>query len=365
MTTTVQNAHAIATKAMSKSVIIGMSGGVDSSASAALLKRQGYEVVGVTMKLWNGEQADAGCCSFSAIDDAKKVADTLGIRHYVLDYQKQFQKNVIDYFVGEYKAGRTPNPCVVCNKYIKFTALSEMADELGVDYIATGHYAKIEEKDGRFLLVRPEDRRKDQTYFLYNMTQGQLSRTLFPLYGVTKDETRQIAEECGLPVSQKKDSQDICFIPDGDYVGFITRRDGSMPDGNFVDADGNVLGKHKGIMNYTIGQRKGLGIALNRPMYVVGINPAENTVVLGEDGSQMKNELCAHSVNLISVEKIDSPFECTAKIRYNAPDVPCTVYPDENGFKVEFKQPQKSVTPGQMVVLYDNNIVIGGGIIGV
>lgn len=362
MTTTVQNALVTA---MSKSVIIGMSGGVDSSASAALLKRQGYRVVGVTMKMWNGEQADGGCCSFSAIDDAKKVADILGIEHYVLDYEKEFEDNVVNYFINEYKSGRTPNPCTICNKHIKFTALLKMADKLGVDCIATGHYARIEEKDGRFLLVRPEDRKKDQTYFLYNMTQEQLKRTVFPLYGVTKEETRQIAEEIGLEVAQKADSQDICFIPDGDYVKFITWRDGNMPEGNFVDTEGKILGKHKGIMNYTIGQRKGLGIALNRPMYVIGLDTKNNNVVLGPDGTQFKDSLKAHSVNLIAFDSITEPFSCTAKIRYNAPDVPCTVYPDNDGFKVVFDQPQKSVTPGQMVVLYDNNIVIGGGIIGV
>lgn len=362
MTTTVRNAHVTA---MSKSVIIGMSGGVDSSASAALLKRQGYRVVGVTMKMWNGEQADGGCCSFSAIDDAKKVADKLGIEHYVLDYEKEFEQNVVKYFIDEYKAGRTPNPCTICNKHIKFNALLKMADKLGVDCIATGHYAKIEEKDGRFLLVRPEDRKKDQTYFLYNMTQEHLKRTVFPLYGVTKEETRKIAEEIGLSVAEKPDSQDICFIPNGDYAGFIKWRDGDMPHGNFVDVEGNVLGRHKGIMNYTIGQRKGLGIALNKPMYVIGIDPENNNVVLGPDGTQLKDNLKAHSINMIAFDQITEPFKCTAKIRYNAPDVPCTVYPDEKGFKVIFDQPQKSVTPGQMVVLYDNNIVIGGGIIGV
>ena len=362
MITTVRNALVIP---MSKSVIIGMSGGVDSSVSAALLKKQGYRVVGVTMKLWNGEQANSGCCSFSAIDDAKKVADTLGIEHYVLDYEKEFDQNVIKYFINEYKSGRTPNPCVLCNKHIKFNALLKMAEKLNIDHIATGHYAKIEEKNGRYLLVRPEDRKKDQTYFLYNMTQEQLSKTLFPLYGVTKDETRKIAEEIGLSVAEKPDSQDICFIPDGNYVDFITRRDGHMTEGDFVDTDGNILGRHKGIMNYTIGQRKGLGIALNRPMYVTKIDAINNNVVLGPDGSQLKDGLKAHSINMIAFDKITKPFECTAKIRYNAPDVPCVVYPDEDGFEVKFQQPQKSVTPGQMVVLYDNNIVIGGGIIGV
>lgn len=350
---------------MSKSVLIGMSGGVDSSAGAALLKRQGYDVVGVTMRLWDKEQAEDGCCSFSAIDDAKKVCETLGIEHIVMDLRKEFKDSVVSYFIREYKSGRTPNPCVMCNKFIKFSALMDKANELGIDCIATGHYAKIEKRDGRFLLVRPEDRRKDQTYFLYNMTQEQLSRTLFPLYGITKDETRETAEKLGLSVSQKPDSQDICFIPDGDYSGFIKRMDGDMPQGDFIDENGKTLGRHKGIMNYTIGQRKGLGIALNMPMYVTAINPENNTVVLGPNGSQFKSGLHAHSVNLISGDRIEDKFECTVKIRYNAPDVPCEVCPEDGGFKLVFKQPQKSVTPGQMAVLYDNNIVIGGGIISV
>ncbi|MBR0276928.1 MAG: tRNA 2-thiouridine(34) synthase MnmA [Clostridia bacterium] len=348
-----------------KSVVIGMSGGVDSSVGAALLQRQGYDVVGVTMKLWNEETIKEGCSSFSVAIDAKKVADNLGITHFVIDYQKQFKQKVVDYFISEYKHGKTPNPCVVCNKYIKFNALLEKANEIGADYIATGHYAKITYKNGRYLLERPEDRKKDQTYFLYNMTQEQLSRTIFPLYGVTKEETRKIAEEIGLEVFDKPDSQDICFIHDGKYADFIEKKEGKMPEGNFVDINGNILGKHKGIINYTIGQRKGLGIALNVPMYVVKIDYKTNNIVLAADGNQMKDSLYAHNINLISVDKLDSSFKCTAKIRYNSPDVPCEIFAVDDGFKAVFDSPQKSITPGQMVVLYDNNIVIGGGIISV
>lgn len=348
---------------MSKSVIVGMSGGVDSSVSAAILKNGGYEVVGVTMKLWYGEQ-DEGCCSFSAADDAKAVADRLGIKHYVLDLRDDFKKYVTDYFVNEYKNGRTPNPCVACNKHIKFSALSEFADKLGIDYMATGHYARVENKNGRFLLMRPEDRRKDQTYFLYNMTQRHLSRTLFPLYGITKSETRRIAAQIGLSVSEKPDSQDICFVPGGDYAAFLKNSGVKSKQGNYVDIDGNILGVHRGITNYTIGQRKGLGIALNKPMYVTEIRPQTDEVVLGSE-AMLKTSLNATDINLISIEKIERPFKCTAKIRYNAPDVSCTVLPNSNGFCVEFDEPQKSVTPGQMVVLYDDNTVIGGGTIGV
>lgn len=346
-----------------KRVIVGMSGGVDSSASAAILKDQGYDVLGVTMKLWSKEQ-DGGCCSFSAISDAKKVCDELGIKHYVLDLQDEFKKYVVDYFVSEYNSGRTPNPCVMCNKYIKFHFLTKFADEMDARYISTGHYAKIENIDGKNLLVRPKDKLKDQTYFLYNMTNEQIDRTVFPLFGVTKDKTREIARKLGVCVSEKTESQDICFIPDGDYKSFIKRQSGESKSGNFVDKNGNVLGRHSGISNYTIGQRKGLGITFNKPMYVTKIDALKNEVELGCFDDQFKSGLFAQRVNLISIEKITKPFDCTAKIRYNSPDVPCTVYPDKNGFKVEFKDVQKSVTLGQAVVLYDNNIVIGGGIIG-
>ena len=346
-----------------KRVVVGMSGGVDSSASAAILKEQGYDVLGVTMKLWNKEQ-DGGCCSFSAITDAKRVCDELGIEHYVLDLQDEFKVRVVDYFISEYKSGRTPNPCVMCNKYIKFKFLCDFADKADAGYISTGHYAKIENINGKNLLVRPKDRVKDQTYFLYNMTNEQIDRTLFPLFGVTKDTTREIARKLGVSVSEKPDSQDICFIPDGDYKNFIKRLSGECKSGNFVDRDGNVLGRHSGISNYTIGQRKGLGITFNKPMYVTKIDAVKNEVELGCFDEQFKSGLVAHSVNLILFDKIDKSFECTAKIRYNSPDVPCIVYPDKDGFKIEFKEAQKSVTLGQAVVLYNDNIVIGGGIIG-
>ncbi len=349
---------------MNNRVVIGMSGGVDSSVGAAMLQRQGYEVIGVTMKLWEGEHND-GCCSLSVIDDAKAVADRLGIEHHVVDFRDEFKSYVTSYFVDEYMSGRTPNPCVLCNKHIKFNALLKVADELGASFIATGHYAKVVQQDGRFLLVRPKDAKKDQTYFLYNMTQSTLGRTLFPLYDVTKAQAREIAAEIGLSVSEKPDSQDICFVPDGDYARFLLTQGAKSCEGNFVDTNGDVLGKHKGIIHYTVGQRKGLGIAFNKPMYVTQINSLTNEVVLDDGASRYKTGLVAKDINLISMEKIDKEFRCTAKIRYNAPDVACTVSPLDNGFKVDFDEPQMAVTPGQMVVLYDQNIVIGGGIISV
>lgn len=346
-----------------KRIVVGMSGGVDSSASAAILKEQGYDVLGVTMKLWDKEQ-DGGCCSFSAIDDAKRVCEELGIKHYVADLRNEFRKYVVDYFISEYKQGRTPNPCVMCNKHIKFHFLCKLADDMDAGYISTGHYAKIENINGKKLLVRPKDKLKDQTYFLYNMTNEQVERTVFPLFGVTKDTTREIARKLGVFVSEKPDSQDICFIPDGDYKSFIKRQSGECKSGNFVDRNGNILGKHSGISNYTVGQRKGLGVTFNKPMYVTKIDASKNEVELGCFDEQFSMGLFAHSINLISVGKIEKPFLCTAKIRYNSHDVPCVVYPDRDGFKVEFKEEQKSVTSGQAVVLYDDNIVIGGGIIG-
>lgn len=347
---------------MNKSVIIGMSGGVDSSVAAALLKEQGYRVIGVTMKLWNGEQAEGGCCSLSAVHDARRVADKLGIPFYVMDFQREFNEFVISDFIRAYKAGKTPNPCIACNRYIKFDALLAKARAIGADYVATGHYAKIHRQNGRFLLCRPADRHKDQTYFLYSMTQQQLAHTLMPLHGVTKEQTRAIAEELGLAVAKKPDSQEICFVPDGNYARFIEDADGAAPAGDFVDASGAVLGSHKGLLHYTIGQRKGLG-AFNRPVYVTALDAGTNTVTLGENTDLMRRILYACDPNFIAVERLDGPLRCTAKIRYNAPEAACIVTPSEDGFTVEFDEPQRAVTPGQAVVLYQNEIVIGGGMI--
>jgi len=352
----------LAITSMSK-VIIGMSGGVDSSVAAAVLLEQGYDVIGVTMKLWNGEQTDGGCCSLSAVNDARRVADKLNIPYYVMNFEADFNKYVINNFIDEYKNGRTPNPCIACNKYIKFDALLEKSKAIGADYVATGHYAKISNNNGVFSLERAADEKKDQTYFLYSMTQYQLAHTLMPLYDITKDKTREMAEKLGLAVANKPDSQEICFVPDGDYARFIEETAGVSPVGNFVDESGNVVGQHKGIIHYTVGQRKGLGIALNRPVYVTKIDTQTNTVILGGDGMQLSDTLTASNVSYIPFEKLEGSIKCTAKIRYNTKDAPCEIFPTDNGVKVVFDQPQRAITPGQAVVFYEGNTVLGGGII--
>lgn len=346
-----------------KKVMIGMSGGVDSSVAALLLKEQGYDVAGVTFKLWKNPTAT----NARDADDAKKVCDTLGIKHYVFDYSDLFQKEVIDYFVDEYMNGRTPNPCVICNKKIKFKAFLERANELGYEYIATGHYAikEFDETTGRYNLIQGKSDKKDQSYVLFSLTQEQLSRTLFPVGTLEKSEVRKIAEENGLVVSQKPDSQDICFIPSGNYTKFLEDYTGKQsPAGNFVDINGKVLGKHLGLWHYTIGQRKGLGMAFGKPMFVCAINPCENTVTLADDEQVFLNTLYADKINLIEVDKLTEPIDVLAKIRYSHAKAPATIYPiDENNIKVVFKDPQRAITKGQAVVFYIDNHVFGGGII--
>lgn len=340
-----------------KKVLLGMSGGVDSSAAALVLKEQGYEVIGVTMQLF-GKNEDN-------VRDAKAVCDNLKIEHYVYDYSEEFLDTVITDFLEQYQNAKTPNPCIVCNKFLKFGKMMEEAKKLGADYIATGHYANVEFVDGKYLLKKSEADKKDQTYVLYNLTQDLLAHVLFPLGKFnSKDEIRKLAQNAGLDVANKPDSQEICFIPDNDYAKFIEERVGKFQEGNIVDIHGKILGKHKGIIHYTIGQRKGLGISSKEPLFVVSICKERNEVVVGGENDLYSNELFAVKVNYISGVKPEKEFRCAAKIRYAAKPVECTVYPlDGEKIKVVFDEKQRAITPGQSVVLYDDNIILGGGII--
>ncbi|HPU41968.1 MAG TPA: tRNA 2-thiouridine(34) synthase MnmA [Acetivibrio clariflavus] len=355
-----------------KSVMIGMSGGVDSSVAAALLLEKGYDVIGVTMQIWpdmseETKLKEGGCCSLSAVDDARLVANTLGIPYYVLNFKDVFEKKVINYFVDEYLKGRTPNPCIACNRYVKFEALLNKAVSMGIDYVATGHYAIIEydENRKRYLLKKSVTDAKDQTYALYNLTQEQLARVLMPIGEYSKDIVRKKAAELGLYVASKPDSQEICFVDDNDYGKFIEENtDKKIVPGYFVDTKGNILGEHKGIIHYTVGQRKGLGITLGKPMYVVGLDAENNTVILGEDTEVYGNELIAYDLNFISIDTLEEPMRVKAKIRYSAKAADALIIPIEDGkVKVVFDTPQRAITPGQSVVFYDGDIVVGGGII--
>jgi len=353
---------------MNNKVMIGMSGGVDSSVAAYLLKEQGYEVIGVFMKLWEGQhETERACCSLSAAEDARRVADRIGIPFYVINMKKPFMEKVVDYFVDEYLLGRTPNPCIACNKHIKFDEFLKKAIMLGCDHVATGHYAKVEysSEHGRFLLKKSATDEKDQTYALYNMTQEQLSRTVLPLGEYNKGEIREIAANIGLVTANKPDSQEICFVEDNDYASFVkSMSKKKIQPGNFVDRQGNVLGRHEGIIKYTIGQRKGLGIALGWPAYVVDIDPGTNSVVLGTNEEVFKKGLVANDVNLIAYDRIEDGMKVEAKVRYNARPKPATVYNIDGGrIKLVFDDRERAITPGQSVVMYQGDIVVGGGII--
>ena len=354
-----------------KKVVVGMSGGVDSSVAAHLLKEQGYDVIGVTMQIWQDEdraiqEENGGCCGLSAVDDARRVAGQLEIPYYVMNFKKEFKKEVIDYFIEEYRQGRTPNPCIACNRYVKWESLLKRSMDIGADYIATGHYARIVKlENGRYTLKRSATLAKDQTYALYNLTQNQLSHTLMPVGEYTKDEIRQIAEKIHLQVANKPDSQDICFVPDGDYAKFIEQYTGrTYPNGNFVDTKGHILGEHKGIIRYTVGQRKGLGLALPHPMYVKEKNLDTNEVILCDNNELFSKELYATDINLITCDKIDKPIKVKARVRYSQPEKDAIVEQiDNNTLHIVFDEPQRAISKGQAAVLYDGEYVVGGGTI--
>lgn len=353
--------------------MVAMSGGVDSSVAALLVKNQGYEAAGVTLRLFNnediGQPRENTCCSLDDVVDARSVAAELSMPYYVYNFTDRFNENVIRRFVDAYISGATPNPCIDCNRYIKFEHLIHRAQQLYFDYVATGHYAIIEKdtSTGRFLLKRAVDKTKDQSYVLYSLTQKQLSMTLFPLGSLKKSEVREIAQANGFVNAKKHDSQDICFVPDGDYAGFIERHTGkSFDEGDFVGTSGEKLGTHKGIIRYTIGQRRGLGIASpdGSPLYVCGILPRENKVVLGTHADLYSKSFAAREINLISTDKIPAPVKVSAKIRYRQEAQPATVVQTgDDSLSIEFDSPQRAITKGQSVVLYDGEYVVGGGVI--
>ncbi len=353
--------------------MVAMSGGVDSSVAAAILHEDGYQVIGVTMHVWPSDKqaGDAdrfgGCCGISAVEDAKKVAHKLGIRHYVMDFRDIFAQRVIADFCHEYSLGRTPNPCIKCNQYIKFGVLLERAKELGADFVATGHYARIE-ADGarkRCLLKKGLDQRKDQSYVLYPMTQEQLRHTLMPIGILNKERAREMAAQLRLSVAAKPESQEICFIPDNDYPEFLK---GYIPEaarpGPILDKKGNILGEHKGILFYTVGQRKRLGISAEEPLYVTAIDPERNAVIAGGKEELYARELVASGLNWIAIDKPNQPFFVKAKIRYLHREAGAIVTPlGADKARVEFDEPQMAITPGQAIVFYDGDTVVGGGVI--
>ncbi|MBI4296335.1 MAG: tRNA 2-thiouridine(34) synthase MnmA [Chloroflexi bacterium] len=352
-------------------VVVAMSGGVDSSVAAALLKQDGYEVIGVTMQIWPSDKAEpetvrfGGCCGIGAVEDAKRVAYRLGIPHYVMNFREVFAQKVIADFCQEYRRGRTPNPCIRCNQHIKFAALLDRAKELGAYFVATGHYAIIDTVGGRYVLSKGADLSKDQSYVLYTLTQQQMERTLLPVGGLTKTEVRSIARELDLPVANRPESQEICFVPNDDYGGFLRERGvGTISPGPITDKRGKVLGQHSGIVYYTIGQRRGLGIGTAGPLYVTDIDPVRNVVVVGTKDETYRGELTASELNWITVTRLENPVSLKAKIRYRHPEAEAEIIPiGGEKVRVKFKEPQMAITPGQAVVFYEGNNVVGGGVI--
>lgn len=338
-----------------KRVLIGMSGGVDSSVAAALLKEQGYEVIGVTLRLWDSPETEQR--------DASAVCHQLGIEHHILDRTDRFRQQVIDPFTARYLAGKTPNPCIFCNRFVKFSALYEELGTFGCDALATGHYARLQEFEGRLTFLREEDNPKDQTYVLYPLTQEILRSLILPLSGMNKEQVRDLARKYNLPIAEKADSQEICFIPDKNYGKFLREYTKTEPEkGNFIDADGRVLGQHSGIWDYTVGQRKGLGIALGTPVYVTAIDPENNTVTLGISGQEYHHSFLAEDLNWMAIPDLTEPMQLSVKIRYGGKPVPATVTPLKDGsVRVDFDTPQRAVTPGQSAVFYRDNLLIGGG----
>lgn len=336
-----------------KKVLVGMSGGVDSAVTAALLNKEGYDVTGVTLKLWR----ERG----SADEDAAYVASQIGIPHITVDYSERFRDTVVDYFTGEYLSGRTPNPCVICNRELKLAALSEISEKEGIPYIATGHYAITEKNDGKVFLYRGKNRNKDQSYFLYHITRSHLEKLIFPLGAYSKDEVRSTAEKMNIKIAKKPDSQEICFLPDGKYGEFIARYAKKLPPGgNIVDKYGNILGKHNGIYNYTIGQRKGLG-SFGRPVFVTKINAEDNTVCIGDD--EYSDTVRIRKFHATGDYEPAFPIKATAKIRYRAKEAECVATQCDGYVEIKFSQPQRAITPGQSVVLYSGEMVLGGGVI--
>lgn len=372
-------------------VVVGMSGGVDSSVAAYLLQKQGYDVIGITMQIWQDEdvcsmEENGGCCGLSAVEDARRVASVLNIPYYVMNFKQEFRDKVIDYFVSEYLEARTPNPCIACNRYVKWEALLKRSLDIGASYIATGHYASIIKlPNGRYTLKKSVTLAKDQTYALYNLTQFQLSHTLMPVGEFTKDEIRNMAMELKLPVANKPDSQEICFISDNDYAGFISdyladpknngenshsnlsgldRKHQGMTPGNFINTSGEVIGRHKGLIHYTVGQRKGLNLAMGHPVFVLELKPETNEVVIGNGDEVFSSRLYANHLNFMAIEDLEGEMQVEAKIRYSHKGAPCTISKTaEDEVVCIFEEPQRAVTPGQAVVFYKDNYVIGGGTI--